>query len=61
MSEKEIVLPIQEKSEADATPVRKQLYVAPTLKEFGSINKLTHSGGSGSADLLGMQSGTGMN
>lgn len=35
-------------------------YASPKLSEYGSLSQLTNFGGSGSADMLGMQDGMGM-
>lgn len=39
---------------------KRQEYVSPKLSEYGSLSQLTNFGGSGSADMLGMQDSTGM-
>lgn len=52
---------LQRKTPQKEANKSKESYSKPEVKDFGSLVDLTHSGGSGSADLLGMQSAMGMN
>lgn len=45
--------------EDSRTAGESKAYSAPELVEYGSLSALTNFGGSGSADMLGMQEGMG--